>query len=108
MAGLDLAADLERSLAEEVEKVEMERRREGLAHAAGGLRSGLVPQRGRRAELLLDRLDVTVELHCDITMTSLSMSVKGTRTSNVRKERHNSLSTRMVMRTTVLYSARHC
>ena len=57
-------------LAEEVEQAEVERRPERLAQAASGLGGRLVPECCGRAELLLDRLDVTVELHRDITMTS--------------------------------------
>src|SRR6185503_11611116 len=74
--GLDLAADLERRLAEEVEQVEVECRRQRLSHAASRLRRRVVTERGGRSEVLLDRMDVAVELHCDISMTSLLQSVK--------------------------------
>ena len=58
--------------------MEMERRRERVAHAASGLRGRFVAECGRGGELLLDCVDVTVELHDDITMTSSMKSVKVT------------------------------
>src|SRR4029078_4704715 len=75
-ARLDLSAELERRLPEEVEQVEMERRRQRLTHAASGLRRRVVTERGGCSELLLNGLDVGVELQCDTTMTSLMQSVK--------------------------------
>ena len=62
-ARLELAADLERSLAEEVEQVEMERRSERFAHATGDLGCLFVTAGRGGRELLLDRLYMTVELH---------------------------------------------
>jgi hypothetical protein len=54
----------------------MKRRCERLAHAASELGCFLVPATGSRCQLLLDGLHMTVELHRDITMTSLVKSVK--------------------------------
>jgi hypothetical protein len=74
--GFELAADLESGLAEEVEKPEMERGTESLAQASSGLGGRLVSEAGGVRQILLDRLDVAIELHDDIIMTSLLMSVK--------------------------------
>ena len=71
-SGAELAADLQRRLAEEVEEAEVERRAEGLDQPLGGLRSRLVADSGGVGEILLDRLDVAIELHRDCTMTSLA------------------------------------
>jgi hypothetical protein len=49
--------------------MEVKRGGECLPHAPSDLGGLLVPRYGSR-ELLLDRLDVTVQLHRDITMTS--------------------------------------
>jgi hypothetical protein len=48
----------------------MQRRGEGLAHPPSDLCARFVAARGGGGELLLDRLDMTVELHGDINMTS--------------------------------------
>ena len=74
--GFELAADLEGGLAEEVEEPEMERGAESLAQAASGLGGRLVSEAGSRREVVLNRLDVALELHDDITMTSFMQSVK--------------------------------
>ena len=75
--GSQLARELEGRLAEQVEEAQVERRAERLAQAAGRLGRGLVTEARGREEVLLDRVDVAVELHRDITMTSLLLSVKG-------------------------------
>ena len=80
--GFELSPDLESGLAEEVEEPEMERGPERLAQAASGLGGRLVAERCSRRELVLDRLDVALELHCDITMTSQMQSVKRQRSTS--------------------------
>ena len=83
---VELAADLQGGLAEEVEQAEVERRRERLAQAASGLGGRLVSETGGRGEVLLDRLDVTSSCIVTVTMTSLSQSVKANLTAmRVRK-----------------------
>ena len=77
-SGAELAADLQCRLAEEVEEAKVECRAEGLDQPLRGLRDRLVPEAGGVGEVLLDRLDVAVELHCDITMTSPSLSCQVT------------------------------
>ena len=66
----ELARDLERGLAEQVEEAEVEGRAEGLGQPARGLCGRVVAEAGGCGEVLLDRIDVAVELHDDITMTS--------------------------------------
>ena len=56
----------------------MQRGGKRLAHPAGELGRLLVAPRCGGGKLLLDLLDVTVELHRDITMTSYMQSVKRT------------------------------
>jgi hypothetical protein len=54
----------------------VEGRPEGLGQPACGLRGRLVAEARGCREILLDRIDVAVELHCDINMTSFMLSVK--------------------------------
>jgi len=68
--GFELAADLESGLAEEVEEPQMERGAERLAQAASGLGGRLVSEARGCREVVLNRLNVTLELHDDINMTS--------------------------------------
>src|SRR5918996_1140592 len=73
---VELAADLERRLAEEVEQPQVERRGERVRQPASRLGAGVVSAGGGSGQILLDGLDVAFELHCDITMTSQTASVK--------------------------------
>src|SRR5262249_60526719 len=68
--GLELAPDLEGDLAEKVEKVQMERRSDGIAHPACRIRGRLVTESRRSGELLPDRLDVILDLLTPIIMPS--------------------------------------
>lgn len=74
---LELAADLQNSFAEEVEKPEMERGTKSLAQTSRRFSCRFIAEPRSDGEVFLDRLDVTVELHRDITMTSFKCLVKG-------------------------------
>ncbi len=68
----ELRADLERRLGQELEQAEPERRGERLAQPLRGGRDLLVADARQGGELGLQCLDVRIELHRDIIMTSLS------------------------------------
>ena len=71
MTGLELRADLERSLGQELEQSQPDRGRERLAQPVRCDRDLLVADARQGGELFLQCLNVRFQLHCDIIMTSL-------------------------------------
>ena len=68
----ELRADLERSLGQELEQPQPQRGRERLAQPVRCDRDLLVADARQRGELGLQCLNVRIELHRDVIMTSLS------------------------------------
>ena len=76
MAGGELGRDLQRRLRQQVEDLEAEVGAEDVAEALGDLCRPFVSEVGDRLQVVAEAVDHECQIHDDITMTSLPMSVK--------------------------------